>query len=338
MIAGVDVGYGRVKAYVKTDDGVIKCGYPRVLAEPRNMYWKELNRLHIYSIEGERYIVGDPALSFSGNIIRHESQDYVLENPYWICLGKALIDAGCFHHEGNPIRLNSLVLGIAPGHYQDDTIKKMKTRIRRGVEMYVDNREYRFSAESIQVLPQAAGAFFDWMLSDEGSIRDLKYTKYLFGVLDIGYRTTDYISFDGDRFVTDDSPSEDTGVRSVLSRLLEYVTKRYDCKDKNVEYLEPLLSGKPYLYRGDKIDLSSEVKKIVNDHFKRRIEPGLKKRWESVLDRMHKIIVCGGGAYLINSVNGFMKGHEKQIFIPDAPEYSNARGFYRFAAMNEKNN
>lgn len=119
MIAGIDVGYGRVKAYVKTDDGIVKCGFPRVLAEPQNMDWRILNKLKIYSIDGERCIVGDPALSFNRNIVRHESQDYVLENPYWICLGKTLIDTGCFDDSGGaPIRLDSIVLGIAPGHYQ----------------------------------------------------------------------------------------------------------------------------------------------------------------------------------------------------------------------------
>ncbi len=336
MIAGLDIGYGQVKACVKFEDRIVKSGFPRILAEAGDPDWKELNRSDTYAIGGERWVIGNQALSFSRNIVRRESQDYVLENSYWACLGKALIDSGYFRNGNTPIRMRRIVLGIAPGHYQKSTIRKMKKKIRTGVEMYWNGKEIRFSAEKANILPQGAGAFFDWILSDDGKAKNQNETDQLFGILDIGYRTTDYVIFDGTNFIADNELSEDTGVRMILNKLLEVVTKRYDYREKKLEYIEPVLRGEPFFYRGEEIDLSLEVKLMVQDHLKRRIEPDLKKRWEDRMDRMRKIIVCGGGAWLLKMVPDFLKDHEKQIVVPSEPEFSNARGFYRFAAMNER--
>lgn len=339
MIAGIDIGYGCAKAFLKIDGRIKKIDFPRVLAEAPPNEWKELNTMDIYSMEGQRYVIGRSALHLSNYILRRESRDYVLDNTYWLCLGKILFDSGCFAGNGNtPIRLKHIILGIAPGHYQKETVKKMKTRIRSGIEMFVNNREIRFSAEKASILPQGAGAFFNWALSTDGSVTTSEDLKQLYGVLDVGYRTTDYVLFDEMDFIFDNDLSEDTGVRMILSSMLKMISNRYDYRCNKVEYLEPLLRGDRFFYRGDKIDLSADVTEIVHNHFKNRIEPNLRKRWENRLDRIRKIIVCGGGAHLMKTVPDFLEKY-KSLFIVDAePEYSNARGFFKYAVMNERNN
>jgi hypothetical protein len=59
------------------------------------------------------------------------------------------------------------------------------------------------------------------------------------------------------------------------------------------------------------------------------------KRWEGRINRMNKIIICGGGAFFFKDTNGFLKEHRKQIFIPKQPEMSNAIGFYRYGVMQD---
>lgn len=213
---------------------------------------------------------------------------------------------------------------------------QMARKIRTGIEMWHNRKEIRFSAEKVTILPQGAGAYFETMLTDEGVIENPEKWKKMYGILGIGYRTTDYVLFDKAKIITVKELSEDTGVRDILEKVLKYVVRKYDYKDRNLEYLEPLLRGNQLDCRGDKIDLSGKVREIVADHFRKKIEPGLRKRWESRLERMEKIVVCSGGARLLKMIPDFMKGHEKQILIPDNPEMSNAIGFYRYAAMEEQ--
>ena len=84
MIAGFDIGYGQVKAYFgangKGGDG--KHCFPRVIAEAQGPEWGKLNETETYAINGAHYVIGEDALSYTENILRRESRDFVLEETY----------------------------------------------------------------------------------------------------------------------------------------------------------------------------------------------------------------------------------------------------------------
>jgi activator of 2-hydroxyglutaryl-CoA dehydratase len=74
---------------------------------------------------------------------------------------------------------------------------------------------------------------------------------------------------------------------------------------------------------------------LISDHITKRIEPEVLKRWEGRINRMNKIILCGGGAYFFKDTNVFLKEHRRQIFIPAQPEMANAIGFCRYGVMQD---
>ena len=151
----------------------------------------------------------------------------------------------------------------------------------------------------------------------------------------MGFRTTDFLIFENGQFIGEkEELSEDTGIRMVLEKLQSYIKKKYGKEE--IEFLEPVLKGKPYEFRGEDYDLTDIVAQLILDHINKRIEPEVLKRWEGRINRMNKIIICGGGAYFFKDINDFLKEHRKQIFIPGEPEMSNAIGFCRYGVMQDK--
>jgi activator of 2-hydroxyglutaryl-CoA dehydratase len=155
------------------------------------------------------------------------------------------------------------------------------------------------------------------------------------GVLDVGFRTTDYLIFENGQFIGEQEElSQDTGMKIVLEKLQSYTKTKYGREE--IEYLEPVIRGNVFEFRGVGHDLRDIVAQLVSDHIKKRIEPEVLKRWEGRINRMNKIIICGGGAHFFKGCHHFLQEHRKQVFIPQAPEMANAIGFCRYGVMQER--
>jgi len=334
FIAGMDIGFGQAKVCLKEGESKAQtlC-FPRIFAEAKTNNWG-LNNHFVYGIDGDRFYVGEEALSYQDSLIRRDYRDYVKDKTYWLCICKALVELGIFDDNDN-VRIKRLILGLAPGHFSKAKIKHMQRKARCGVEFAYNNKMNRFSAENVKILPQGSGAFFSEMLTDSGLVKESNGYKKLHGILDVGFRTTDFLIFENGQFIGEQEElSEDTGIRMVLEKLQSYIKKKYGKEE--IEFLEPVLKGKPYEFRGEDYDLTDIVAQLILDHINKRIEPEVLKRWEGRINRMNKIIICGGGAYFFKDINDFLKEHRKQIFIPGEPEMSNAIGFCRYGVMQDK--
>jgi len=333
IIAGVDVWYGAVKACVLDEQNERNTTYfPRFLAEDETTHFEELRGLTAYGINGKRYLIGNDALLYPENITRDEAKDYINHEEYWLCIGKALHDTGIFD-QGDSVRIDRLVLGVAPGHYTQEIRQSMKARAGKGVDFVVKNKTYRFTVENTHILPQGAGAYFRHVMNDHGKLKNPDDYKYLYGICDVGFRTSDFVLFEQGRFLGGKELSEDTGIRIVLESLQEYVRKKYDNYNCHVGLLTDVLQGKPLVYKGQDIDLGEVKTKMLTD-LTGRIEKAVQKRWEDRLNRMKNIILCGGGAYHFADAV-FLAGHKSQIHIPEQPEFSNAIGFFRYGMMEQ---
>ena len=334
FVAGMDIGFGQTKVCLKDGDSKIQtlC-FPRIFAEAKTNNWGLSNHC-VYGIDGDRFYVGEEALSYQDSFLRRDYRDYVKDKTYWLCVCKALVELGIFSENDN-VRIKRLILGLAPGHYSKANIKHMQRTARCGVEFAFNHKIYRFSAENVKILPQGSGAFFAEMLTDSGLVKEGSGYKKIHGILDVGFRTTDFLIFENGQFIGEQEElSEDTGIRIVLEKLQSHIKKKYGKEE--IEFLEPVLRGEAFEFRGEDYDLTNVVARLISDHINKRIEPEVLKRWEGRINRMSKIIICGGGAYFLKDTNDFLKDHRKQIFIPGQPEMANAIGFCRYGIMQDK--
>jgi hypothetical protein len=331
IIAGIDIGFGQAKVCLgNRRSEPQKLCFPRIFAEAKNNDWG-LNNHTVYVIDGDRFYVGEEALSYQDSMIRRDDRAYVKDKTYWLCVGKALKELGVFNDRDN-VQINRLILGLAPGHYSKENIKHMRYNALHGVEFMANNRFFRFSAEHVKILPQGSGAFFAETLNDNGLIKENNGYKKLYGILDVGFRTTDFLIFENGQFIDEkDELSEDTGMRAVLEKLQSLIKRKYDKEE--LEFLEPVLKGRPFAFRGEEHDIKDVVSQLASEHIRKRIEPEVLRRWEARINRMHKIIICGGGAHFFRNTNDFLKAYQKQIHVPREPEMSNSIGFCRYGVM-----
>ena len=93
-VIGLDVGYGYVKSYAQANDLTGKfSSFPRLIARAPEIKSKEVQRGDVFGMGKERYIVGERALSYTKSMIDNESREYMLDDLYWLCAGKALYDS-----------------------------------------------------------------------------------------------------------------------------------------------------------------------------------------------------------------------------------------------------
>jgi hypothetical protein len=123
---------------------------------------------------------------------------------------------------------------------------------------------FRFSAENVKILPQGSGAFFSEMLTDSGLVKERNGYKKLHGILDVGFRTTDFLIFENGQFIGEkEELSEDTGIRMVLEKLQSYRKKQFDKVE--IEFLEHVLRGKPFEFRREGHNLENVVTQLVSE-------------------------------------------------------------------------
>jgi hypothetical protein len=70
---------------------------------------------------------------------------------------------------------------------------------------------------------------------------------------------------------------------------------------------------------GENIDLS-HIKQRAIDEYNEILKTRLKSEIGNLLNEIESIVLAGGGAY-------YIRGIRKDVYIPDAPEFSQARGY-----------
>lgn len=344
LIGAFDIGYGEVKAYVSSrSDNHIKhfeCAFPRMIARHPGKKWNNLRSATLYGLsdESSKYVIGDVAAAFIEDLLSDKAKEYVKKPTYALCVGKAVHELGLFangYAKDRQIVFRSLVLGLAPGHLNGNIEQEMKEKLQKGIEFYIDDAPYKIEAEKVLVLPQGAGPYFRWLSDETGKIANKETANLIFGTIDVGYETTDYVMFSKRQFVpSKETPSEQTGMRYILEQLLDHLKDEHGYTGDKIEPLIGVLNGEKVICRGKMIDVSNKLQELLIDHIKTKIIPGTYAKWQHVIGQMYRIFVCGGGAILIKRfVPEFLQEFKDQLHFCDAME--NARGFHNFALIRD---
>lgn len=353
-IGVVDVGYGLVKAMVskrpmsQNIDLRSTC-FPRLIAPGPGKKWSSLRTAPIYSIGDEKYVLGNDARAYRQHLLSDQAKDYIKKPTYWLMVGKAFHDMGAYNgtglSENNELILKKAVLGLAPGHHTDDIEKIMIEKMIQGFSFKVQDsenvKEFFIRAEDVHLLPQGAGPYFEHFIDENGKPVKQEIlngnNKLLYGILDIGHETVDYVVVDNTQYITPkETPSEPNGIRYVLENLLEHVREQHDYTGERAEMLIDTLCGQPFFWKGEFIDLSATVKELVKTHIRKNIEPNIIQRWQEFMGQMQHIFICGGGAWLIRKYfPDFLSAYRRQLIFCAQPQMSNVVGFHRFALLKD---
>lgn len=212
-----------------------------------------------------------------------------------------------------------MVIGLpVPLLMDDGQMKSIKDSLRRLKREHVFNSAgelWRFNITGISYRAQPMGAFYDWQLTDELTVRADSH-KQAVAVLDIGMNTLDLFVVDNNELRPGLLGGDKVGVR----RLLELANAAHLAGVDTTERDGLLRSGRLKLRDGEQDVWLSNILDVVE------------RTWPS-LKRFTAVIPTGGGAMVLGGkLLGALAAKGAAIHWPADPITSNVKGLYKYAA------
>lgn len=327
-IIGIDVGFGFTKAYNGKNSVIFKSligdatdiQFNSVLTEESST-----SNLHI-TLDDKSYFLGNYAELQSSIREFTLDQEKLLEDFVKIL---AIAAAGLCTDTSEPI---NVVSGLPVGYLKRDS-KKFKEMIKGVHEITFHNQggkdvTKRVHIEKIHIIPQPIGSIFNLIFDDQGKIKDRGLAKQKLGVVDIGFKTTDFSIFDHLQYIERGSSTMDTGISKCFSVIANKLRQESNINIELYRMFKFIDSGMIKI-RGKEYNISN-LKKRVYNHASSAIASDLNRLWENDWD-IDSIILSGGGSvelseYLSPIIDGNVIPIGKNI---DA-RFNNVQGYCKF--------
>jgi hypothetical protein len=289
-VMGLDVGFGQVK--VVADDLVLK--FPSQIAQ---FLEGELSDVPVVEHGGMQYVVGEEATAFRHKLSLSTVELLIKYSP--ALLKRALMEVG---ESGEYF----VVSGLPPRfrHMGEEFSKVLQT-----VE----------GVRKVIVVPQGAGI-----------LEDVKDYVRLHGsalILDIGFNTVDFLSVrvKGNDFVKERGGTiEGLGVKSAVEIFRSLLPAKVGfLRNEPYVFLVPYFAKGRLTLAGKEIFLQEEKTK-ASKLWTEQIYLRLQEEIGELIKSKPVFVVAGGGAYFLDR-----SLFEREVHIPVAPDFSNARGYYK---------
>ncbi len=327
-IMGIDVGFGFTKAYNSKNSVIFKS----LIGDATEIQFRSAldetsaaSRLHI-SLEGKSYFLGNYAELQSSITEYTLDQDTLLEKFVKIM---AVAAAGvCTDSEG-PI---NVVTGLPVGFLKRDS-RRLKEMIKGFHEITFhsengDQTTRQIHIDQVHVIPQPIGSIFNLIFDEFGKITNRPLATSKIGVVDVGFKTTDFSIFDHLQYVERGSSTIDTGISKCFSVIANKLRQESGINIELYRIFKFIESGTIKI-KGKEYNITSLKKKVYN-HAASTIASHLNRLWENDWD-IDTIVLSGGGSiplavYLSPLIEGNVIPIQKDI---DA-RFNNVQGYCKF--------
>jgi plasmid segregation protein ParM len=326
---GIDIGFGFTKATNGKDFIVFKS----VLGEAVDIQFvlnpsanDTMRSLHII-LDGQGYFVGDFAEQQSN--ARH----YTLDQENLISQFARALALTAIGQLNSGYEIVNVVSGLPVGYFRQYHQRLAKTLMGsheitfRSIHGTHESR--KFSIQKTKIIPQPLGSLLNLIMSERGAIVNERLTKQKVGVVDIGFRTTDFCLVDGLRYVERGSSTTNTGMArcfGVIAKKLREETgvdvelyRMYDAVEKGFIRI-----------RGKEVSISKARDQLF-ENAARTIAGDMNRLWADDWD-MDAIVLTGGGSTaLLRYLQPLVTGN----LIPGDPggdqRLNNVNGYFKYA-------
>lgn len=337
MRIAVDIGFGFVKTMNENGEQV---SFPSVIAKRQESSIKNIigGAVDNYNItlwdEGDggqklnerKYYVGDAGMTNGGNRRWEDKSEFNTEDmKIFIATAVALV---------NPLNEEvDLCVGLPMSYFTQkkedlkNMLKPLNARIK--IEQIKGTRTIKF--KSIFVFPQGAGAYYSAICDRNGDIKDINMATSSVGVIDVGYRTVDYLVMakgrNGITMVEGLSGSlEEDGMNVAFQEIEKAVSSHPDVQ-REIGLLE---IEKAILWFGGKLNFKkleinlTEIEERAYREHGENIASKIKLKWGNDADSLGTILISGGGGSALFPV--FQTKFE-QAELQANPEFANCEGY-----------
>jgi len=328
-IIGIDIGFG----FTKATNGRESLVFKSVLGEATELQFRE--QILDDAAEGEHLQVEvDGKSYFMGELAERQSnvRFFTLDQAQFISsFAKSLALGAAARLVGGYIPVN-LVTGLPIGHYRQhkDELARLLQGEHKVTVTGADGRseEKTINVNKVRVIPQPFGSLFNMMLNDLGDLGDKRLVREKIGIIDVGFRTSDYTVSDKMRYSERGSRTTDSGIARAFTVI---ATKLREKSGINVELyrLYDAVDRGSIKIRGKEYDLKGITEQVFGQ-LASAVANEVDRLWVDDWDMDTMVITGGGGAVLSKHLQPLLNGHVTPVDPAKDARLFNVQGYWKF--------
>nr|VFJ87459.1 MAG: plasmid segregation protein ParM [Candidatus Kentron sp. H]VFJ89074.1 MAG: plasmid segregation protein ParM [Candidatus Kentron sp. H]VFJ95763.1 MAG: plasmid segregation protein ParM [Candidatus Kentron sp. H] len=329
-ILGIDVGFGFTKATNGKDSIVFKS----IFGEAAQIQFRD-QLLDQAGSESHLHLEVDGVPYFIGELAERQSNvcSFTLDHSQFIesfAKTMALGAMASLMPESGSVRI---VTGLPVSYYQRQ--RDQLASILRGRHSLVQidpkgtRRELAINVVQVRVIPQPFGTLLDNMLSEVVEISDKRFAQSKVGVIDIGFRTSDYTIADATKYSERGSHTTDSGIAQGFALIANKLREVSGVKVELYRLYDAVAQGSIKI-RGKTIDL----KKLTEEIFTKlatAVATEVDRLWAEDWDMDLIVITGGGGAVLAPYLRPLLQGEVLAVDASKDLRLQNVRGYWKYA-------
>jgi plasmid segregation protein ParM len=329
-ILGIDIGFG----FTKATNGKQSLVFKSVLGEATEIQFRDEMIAPVDEDTGHLQIEVDGKSYFVGELAERQSnvRFFTLDQAQFISkFAKVFALAAAAQMVKGFVPVN-LVTGLPIGYYQQYKDELAKLLVGEHKVALIDGngkrQEKSISINKVRVVPQPFGSLFNLMLNDLGEMGDKRLVRDKIGIIDVGFRTSDYTISDKMRYSERGSRTTDSGIARAFNVI---ATKLRENSGVNVELyrLYEAIDNGSIKIRGKVYDLKTLTDQVFSQ-LATSIANEVDRLWVDDWDIDSMVITGGGGAVLAKYLRPLLNG---EIMATD-PEQDmrlyNVHGYRKF--------
>ncbi len=228
------------------------------------------------------------------------------------------------------VRHSGVVYGI--GYYRE--YKDSMVKLLQGDHKVIlingngQREEKTIKISNVKVIPQPFGSLFNLMLNDVGELGEKRYVHEKTGVIDIGFKTSDFTVSDRMRYSERGSRTTDTGISKAFTIIADKLREKSNVSVELYRLHEAVDQGVIKI-RGKEFDLKGITDQVFG-HLATAIASEADRLWSDDWDIDTIVLTGGGGAVLAKYLQPLISG--KLVVVDPAKDarLCNVQGYWKF--------
>ena len=332
QIFGIDVGFGFTKATNGKDTFIFKS----IFGEDADIqFWADFgddtptDHIHV-TIDGKSYFIGDLAEQQS-SVLHFTLDQEKLITDYVKILSLAV--AGMFLDKGGAINVPiNLVSGLPIGFFKQnhERFNELLTG-HHSVTFHSQNGQEttkELHINKVRMLPQPLGSVLNLLMDDNGKIVNKTLANQKIGVVDIGFRTTDFTILDRLRYIDRGSRTMESGIAKGFSVIANKLREKCGVSVELYRLYNAAETGSIKM-RGNRVNFV-KIRDEVYSQLAASIANDIDRLWAADWD-IDAIILTGGGCRdLAQYLQPQITGNIIPVEANRDPRLNNVLGYIKY--------